>query len=684
MGSTPDADRSYEPDRTVCPFCGVGCGIRYDEPSGKGTGWEAPVNERGEVCPKGVAAFEAGEHADRLTEPLVRENGRLVTAPWEEALSRIADAFGDVRAEHGPDALAFFASSTCTNEENYLVGKLARALGTNNVDNCARLCHSSTVTAMAERLGIGAMTNTLDDLAEADAFLVTGANPAEQHPVAFQSYIGEAVSDGATLIHVDPRANETTDQADVHLPVSPGYDIPLLNAMAKVIVDAGLVDEAFVSARTERYDAFVDHLADVDVDANAERAGVDADGLRAAAEAYGSADRAAILTGMGMSQHHCGTDNVRALVNLALLTGHLGERGTGINPLRGQNNVQGANDVGARPADLPGYRPVESEEARGRLADVWGFEPPSDPGLTEVEMTHEFGDGIRAAYVFGENPAVSEPNATAVEDGLDDLDFLVVHDLFVTETAEYADVVLPGSAWSEKEGSVTNTDRQVQRVRPNASLPGNARRDFDIVRAVGRRLTDVDFDYEGPAAVFDEMTAVNPLYAGMSYDALGESGLRWPFPEGAEEGRRVLHRETFFDGERTTPFVPVDHVPPADDLGDDQLALTTGRVLQHFNTGAVSRRSATLVRMYDEDFLRIHPRDAEERGITDGDQVVVENDRGSVTVTADVTPAITPGSVFLTFHYDDPLTNALTGDVLDPDSKIPEYKHSAVRVAPST
>jgi len=682
MSGTPDPDRTYAPEKTICPYCGVGCGITYNEQSGSGIGWEGPVNTRGEICPKGAVAFEPDEDSDRLTKPLVRENGRFVTAPWEKALSRVVEGLSEVRETYGGDALGFFASSQCTNEENYLFAKLARALGTNNIDNCARLCHSSTVVAMAERLGIGAMTNTLDDLTEADVFLTVGANPVEQHPVAFQSYVGPALENGATLVHIDPRENNTTRQADLHLPVSPGYDIPLLNAMATVIVEEGLVDEQFVTDRTTDFGRLKEHLSTVDVEENATLAGVDPETLREAARTYAEADRAAIFTGMGMSQHHCGTDNVRALLNLALLTGNLGKPGTGVNPLRGQNNVQGANDVGARPGDLPGYRSVEDDDARETVAQVWGFEPPTEPGLTEVEMTHAFGSDIRAAYVFGENPAVSSPNVGRIEEELQALDFLVVQDLFVTETAEYADVVLPGSAWSEKSGTVTNTDRQVQVMRPNATLPGETRRDLDIICELGAWLTDLDFAYDGPAPVFDEMTAVNPLYAGMDYESLGESGCRWPFPEGADEGIDVLHREAYFHGERTAPFVPVEHVPPADDLADGELALTTGRVLQHFNTGSMTRRSATLVRMHGEDRLQIHPDDAEKRNIADGETVRVRNERGTVEVEAEVTPAITQGSVFLTFHYADPRTNRLTGDALDPDAKIPEYKHSAVRVAP--
>jgi formate dehydrogenase alpha subunit len=676
-----DSERTFEPRGSVCPFCGVGCSLTYAAQSGKATGTEGPVNTKGEICPKGAAAFDIVDHEERLTEPLVRENGHLVTAPWDAALGRVEERIGTVVDEHGPDAVAFFASSNCTNEENYAFQKLARLLGTNNVDNCARLCHSSTVAAMKQRFGAGAMTNTLADLMEADVFLVTGANPAEQHPIAFRSYLLPAIRDGTTMIHIDPRANDTTDAADVHLPVRPGYDIPLLNAMASVLLDEGLTDDTFLAERTTGVEEFRASLADVDVAANAELAGVDEADLRAAARAYGEADRAAAFTGMGMSQHHCGTANVHALLNLALLTGNVGRRGTGVNPLRGQNNVQGAGDVGALPDILPGYQDVTDDEARAAVAEVWGAEPPAEPGLTEVEATRAFGEDVHAAVVFGENPALTEPNANSVADDFEALEFLVVVDLFETETTQYADVVLPGSAWAEKGGTVTNTDRQVIRMRPMGEPPGVARRDLAIVAELGERLTDHAFP-TNPEAAFDELTAVAPIYAGMSYEGIGEGSQRWPFPAGADSGTDVLHAAEFASGERTAPLVPVDHVPPADDLAEGDLVLTTGRVITHFNSGALTRRSGTLTKMRSEDALQIHPDDAAERGIEDGDEVRVENERGAVTAPADVTPTTRRGTVFLTFHFADTLVNRVTSDALDPTAKIPEYRHAAVRVEP--
>ena len=679
-------DRNPEPNESVCPYCGVGCGIEYDPDAGGATGWKGPVNARGEICPKGAAAWEIVEHDDRLIRPQVRRDGDLVSVSWAAAFDRIESDFGRILSEAGPDAVGFFASSNCTNEENYVLQKLARAIGTNNVDNCARLCHSSTVAAMDERFGAGAMTNTLEDLREADVYLVAGANPAEQHPIAFRSYLLPSIRDGTELIHVDPRRTDTTDAAEIHLPVRPGFDIPLCNAIAKVILEEDLVDRSFLEERVDGVEPFREAISGVDVDANARCAGVDPDDLRAAARMYGGADRAAIFTGMGMSQHHCGTDNVHSLLNLALLTGNVGKPGTGVNPLRGQNNVQGAGDVGALPDVLPGYRSVTDAEARRSVADVWGFEPPATPGLTEVEMTHAFGESIRGAVVFGENPAVTEPNVDRVRDRLDRLECLVVIDLFHTETVEYADIVLPGSAWAEKAGTVTNTDRQVMRMRPNAEPPGEARPDLSILCELGDRLTDelLRFDYDDPEAVFEELRKVLPQYAGMSYPGIGRDSQRWPFPENATTGRDVLHAETFSTGSETAPLRVVDHTDPVDPAEGDELVLTTGRLFQHFNSGALTRRSGTLVRMRDADVLQIHPEDADRRSISDGDVVTVTSDHGSVSVEADVTPAIRTGTVFMSFHFADPLVNRLTGDTLDPVAKIPEYKHSSVRVEVTT
>ncbi|WP_266080249.1 formate dehydrogenase subunit alpha [Haladaptatus caseinilyticus] len=669
-------------EKSICPFCGVGCGVVLDD-SGKGRGWKAAVNRRGELCPKGVAAYDVLGHDDRLTEPQVRDGDEFVTVSWETAFSRIEREFDRIVDEHGPDALGFFASSSCTNEENYVFQKLARVLGTNNVDNCARLCHSSTVAAMQSRFGAGAMTNTLNDLVDADCFLVWGSNPAEQHPIIFSSYLAPAVNRGATMVHIDPRKNRTTELAEYHLPVKPGYDIPLLNSICAVIFEEGLADEDFLWKRVSEVAQFRTFVSHVDVDTSAKLAGVAPDDVREVARIYASADRAAAFTGMGMSQHRYGTANVHALINLVLVTGNIGRRGTGVNPLRGKNNVQGASDVGCLPDVLPGYRPVTDTDARRALAELWGVEPPPKPGVTEVEMTHDFGGEIRGAFVFGENIGATEPNVSRISEELDSLDCLVVQDIFPNDTTAQADVILPASSWAEKSGTVTNTDRQVQRMRQSNEPPGNARTDLEIICELGNRLTDESFDYDSPEVVFSELAEATRQYAGMSYAGIGEDSQRWPFSAEAEAGTGVLHRDRFSNGKRRAPLVPVEHVEPVDERGsdgDETPVLTTGRVIEHFNSGVVTRRSGVLTHLRSTDALQIHPDDAAERGITDGDQVVILNDIGRVRAVAAVTPAIRRGVAFITFHFAEQLVNRLTGDELDPESKIPTYKHIEVRV----
>ncbi|WP_423744973.1 molybdopterin-dependent oxidoreductase (plasmid) [Haladaptatus sp. SPP-AMP-3] len=555
-----------DPEETVesvCPCCSVGCRVRYSDRRDGAVGCDgAPVNEEGRLCRNGIDAFDGLNADDRLTDPLVREGGTLVSATWEEAFDRIEAEFETVLDDRGPDALAFFGAPRCTNEENYLLQKLARVLGTNNVDNRARICHGSVVSAMVERLGSPGMTNTLSDLTEADLFLVVGANPAAQQPIAFNSYLRPAVNDGATLIHVEPDANETTRLADAHVAPTPGTDALFVNAVTAELLGRGLQDEAFIAERTTNFESFAESLASLSPDECAERTGVDAERIRHIAERFGRADRAAVLVGTGAEEDdHEGTETADALIDLLLVTGNIGRRGTGMNPLRGLTNEQGANDVGCRPSTLPGFRPVTDADARSAVAEEWGAAPPLRPGRSELDAVRAFGDAIRGAYVVGENPAVSKRATQSVARSLESLDFLLVQEAFPTETAEHADVVLPASLWAEKGGTVTNLDRQVQRMRPMTAPPEGVRRDLDILLEIGRRLTDVRFDYDDREEVFDELTRVNPLYAGMSYEGIGHESQRWPLPDDAEEGTGILHEERFRTGERRTAFVPVEAVP---------------------------------------------------------------------------------------------------------------------------
>jgi formate dehydrogenase alpha subunit len=687
------SSEDQEPVKTICPYCGVGCGIQVqpgDEPSDmRFMPWaDAPVND-GRVCIKGGAATEVVDHEDRLTDPLIKEDGEFREASWEEAYSLIVDELERIRAEHEPDAMGFFGSSKTMNEENYLLQKLARRYGTNNVDNCTRMCHASTVWALRTSLGAGAMTNSMEDLREGgDVFWIQGANPGEQHPIANSVYFRQAVNEGATVIQVDPHANKTTksfqiDETDrhMHLQLEPGADIPLLNIVIKTVLENDWIDEEFIAERTEGFEDLKETLEDFDKEAAAEQCGVPLEDIELAAEKYATAENAAIFTGMGMSQHTCGVDNVQNEINLALITGNLGRPGTGVNPLRGQNNVQGTCDVGAMPNVLPGYQLVDDDEARESVEDVWGFEIPDEPGLTNVEISHEAGKSIHGLYIMGENPVMSEPDGNRVEERLQELEFIAVQDIFMTETAKYADVVLPATTWAERGGTVTNTDRRVQRMRPVEKVHENTKHDIDILCEVGTRLFGEGFDFEDPEEVFEELRQVCPSYHGMTYDALGEEGLHWPCYEPGDEGDQYLYEESFDTENGLGVIEGVVHQPPKETPDEEYpLILTTARLEEHYNTGTMSRRSPTLNRQYPENFVDVHPNDAERYGIEDGDDVTVKSRRGEITVTANVTEDIKEGAVWTTPHFAAASANRLTNDVLDERAKIPEYKAAAAEI----
>ena len=682
-----------EPVKTICPYCGVGCGIKVNPGEEPGDmrfmPWgDAPVNE-GRVCIKGGAATEVVDHEDRLTDPLIKEDGEFREASWAEAYDLVVGELERIREEYEPDAMGFFGSSKTMNEENYLLQKLARRYGTNNVDNCTRMCHASTVWALRTSLGAGAMTNSMADLREAaDVFWIQGANPGEQHPIANSVYFRQAVNEGATVIQVDPHANKTTrsfkiDETDrhVHLQLEPGTDIPLLNVVLKTVLENGWVDEEFVAERTEGFDHLEETLADFDKAAAAEECGVPLEDIEAAAETYATAENAAIFTGMGMSQHTCGVDNVQNEINLALVTGNLGRPGTGVNPLRGQNNVQGTCDVGAMPNVLPGYQLVDDDEARESVEEVWGFEVPDEPGLTNVEISHEAGESIHGLYIMGENPVMSEPDGNRVEERLQELEFIVAQDIFMTETAKYADVVLPATTWAERGGTVTNTDRRVQLMRPVEKVHENTKHDLDILTEVGTRLFGDPFDFADVEAVFEELRQVCPSYHGMTYDALDEAGIQWPCYEPGDEGDQYLYEDGFETDSGLGQIEGVRHQEPEETPDEEYpLILTTARLEEHYNTGTMSRRSPTLKRQYPGNFVDVHPNDAERYGIEDGQEIRLESRRGEITVEAHVTEDIKEGSVWTTPHFAAASANRLTNDVLDERAKIPEYKAAAAEI----
>lgn len=542
------------------------------------------------------------------------------------------------------------------------------------------------MAGLAATLGSGAMTNSIDDIVKAEVLLVTGSNTTETHPVLSLQIKAAVRKHGARLILLDPRRIELAEFAHLHLRNQPGSDVAVINALAHVIIAEGLQNRDFIESRTENYQAFADSVKDWDP-ARAERiSGVPAADIAQAARMYAGAGAAAIFWAMGITQHTTGTDNVKALSNLALLCGQIGRPGTGLNPLRGQNNVQGACDMGGLPNVFPGYQPVSDEGARRRFAAGWGVEFEAlnpTPGLTVTEVMDGALDGrIKGLFILGENPMLSDPNLTHVERALRQIEFLAAQDIFVNETGAMADVVLPGVSFAEKSGTFTNTERRVQLVRPALDPPLNARQDWWIIQELGNRM-GADWDYSGPAEIFDELAALTPQYAGISHARLQGGGLQWPCPTPDHPGTPILHVGKFTRG--LGLFSPVEYIPPAEPTDEAYpLVLSTGRVLFHWHGGTLSRRSPGLDSLAPEAEVEVHPRDAAGLGLSSGMPVRVRSRRGSVVARVQVTRRSPPGTVFMTFHYAEAATNLLTSDAVDPVAKIPEYKVSAVRLEPLT
>ncbi len=670
------------PVDSVCTYCGCGCTIQLQVRDGRVVRVTSRIGEgpgRGNLCVKGRYGFQFIGHPDRLTTPLVRRGGELVPATWDEALDLVAGKLAAVRDEHGPDAVAGFSSARCTNEENYLFQKFMRAVvGTNNVDHCARLCHASTVAGLKQSLGSGAMTNSFDDLEMADVFLIVGSNTTESHPIAALR-VKKAQRRGAKVIVVDPRAVDVARRADLHLQLRPGANVAVVNAMMHVILEEGLADEDFIAARTEGFEGLETALAAYTPELVEEISGVPADDLRAAARLFATAARGAILYAMGVTQHSHGTEHVLALSNLALMTGNLGRPGTGVNPLRGQNNVQGACDMGALPDVYPGYQAVADPELRRKFGEAWRAELPATPGLTVTEVFDAMAEGgVRALYVMGENPMLSDPDQAHVEAALRGLDFLVVQDIFLTETAALADVVLSAASFAEKDGTFTNTERRVQLLHSAVSSPGEARADWRVVTDLACRM-GAGWEYEHPREIMAEIAALTPSYGGISFGRLEDGGICWPCPDREHPGTPILHVERFTRGRGR--FFPVVYEAPAEEADDDYpLTLTTGRMLEHYHTGTMTRRSDGLNELVPEGFVEVNPADAGALGVRDGETVAVETRRGRISVPAYVTDRVRPGTVFIPFHFWESPANRLTNTARDPQAKIPELKVCGCRI----
>jgi len=695
------------PDKQVdslCPFCGVGCQLTYNVKDNKilfVNGRDGPANHE-RLCVKGRYGFDYAHHPHRLTVPLIRradapKRGDFVMDPdrvldvfreasWEEALEFAGGKLADIRDQHGKKSLAGFGSAKGSNEEAYLFQKLVRTgFGSNNVDHCTRLCHASSVVALLEGIGSGAVSNPVMDVTKAEVVIIIGANPSVNHPVA-ASWIKNAVNNGTKLIICDPRRSDLTRVAHRHLQFKPDTDVAMLNAMMHVIVSENLVDSEFIASRTIGFEDLRKNVEGYSPEAMAPICGIDAETIRYVARLYATSKASMILWGMGVSQHVHGTDNARCLIALALMTGQIGRDGTGLHPLRGQNNVQGASDAGLIPMMYPDYQHVSDAGTRARFEAAWGVAAgslDSQPGLTVVEVMHAIKEGgIRGMYVMGENPAMSDPDANHARDALAALDHLVVQDIFLTETAYLADVILPASAFPEKTGSFTNTDRLVQMGRQAIDPPGDARQDLWIIQSLAQRL-GLAWNYGHVSEVFDEMRHTMPSIAGITWDRLErEHGVTYPCTKEGDPGQSVVFTDDFPREGGRARFVPADIIS-ADERPDTDypMVLITGRQLEHWHTGSMTRRASMLDAIEPDPVALVHPLDLAAMGGQPGDVITIASRRGEVVLYARADDSSPRGAVFVPFCYYEAAINKLTNAALDPFAKIPEFKYCAIRIS---
>jgi len=692
-----------KPDKTVdsvCPYCGVGCQLSYNVKDNRilfVEGRDGPANQS-RLCVKGRFGFDYVHNPERLTKPLIRRSDVPKTADlsgfdpakpeaifreasWEEALDAAAGGLKKILNKQGGEALAGLGSAKGSNEEAYLFQKLIRTgFGSNNVDHCTRLCHASSVIALLEGVGSGAVSNPMGDVAKADVIIITGANPTVNHPVG-ASWMKNAIKKGTKLILLDPRRSEMARHATHHVAFKPASDVALLNAMMHVIVKEGLTDKQFIESRTENYAELAKHLEDYSPEAMSPICGIEPEQIRETARLYAKADNAMILWGMGVSQHIHGTDNARCLISLCMITGQIGRPGTGLHPLRGQNNVQGASDVGLIPMVFPDYQPVTNPEARERFETLWGTSLSDKVGLTTVEIVNEAYNGnIKGLYVEGENPAMSDPDSNHARAGLAKLEHLVVQDIFLTETAYFADVVLPASAFPEKTGSFINSDRTVQLGRQAIDPPGDARQDLWIIQSMAQRL-GLDWQYESAETVFNEMRQGMDSIAGITWERLQQEAVTYPCSEEGDAGSPVIFTDTFPTASGKALLVPANIVAP-DETPDEHypFVLITGRQLEHWHTGSMTRRASMLDALEPEAYVAVNQRDLLALGLQAGDPLTLESRRGAVTVNTRIDDLTPSGTVYMPFCYFEGAANQLTNAALDPDAKIAEVKYCAVRL----
>jgi formate dehydrogenase alpha subunit len=700
-----------QPDRivsTTCPYCGVGCNlelhIKEDYIYSVTSPFDAVVNH-GNLCVKGRFGYDFIYHKNRVTTPLMRKIPQTPGArtqafdraewrevSWDEALDYVADRLVEIYRRDGPEALAVYCCAKAVNEDNYLLQKMFRALfRTNNVDHCTRLCHAGSVAALLQAVGSSAMSNTAAEVIKSDCFIVTGSNTTENHPIIALQMKAAVQKYGAKMIVVDPRRLELCDYAALWLPLKPGTNVPVFTAMAHVIIKEGLVNRKFVEQRTEGYEEFVKSAEKFTPEYAEMVSGVDRELIIQAARMYAQAERGAIYWGMGISQLSQGTASALAVIHLALLTGHVGREGTGLNPLRGQNNVQGCSDMGGMPYHYPGYMLVDDPANAVKWEAAWNIETgglSQKRGLTTTEiLSNVHPGGIRSLFIMGENPMMSEPNLNLTRQHMQELEFLVAQDLFINESGAFADVFLPAASWAEKDGTFTNTDRRVQRVRKALDPRGQARPDWEIVCDLAKRIetrlgraNSAYWDYSNPSEIMEEVASVVPEYAGVSYPRIETVGLQTPVWDETHPGTSYLFSESFPRGRgkfTTLDFVPVVELPDE----EYPFTLTTGRVLEHWHGGTMTRHSK-LDELYPEAQVQISPPDAEMMDLADGQAVRVSSRRGSIVLRAAVTEKTSPGVVFVPFHFAEAAANLLTIDALDEQAKIPEFKACAVSVVP--
>lgn len=671
---------------TTCPHCATGCQmylIVKDKKIVDVVPADGPSN-KGLLCVKGkFGSFNFIHSPERLKYPLIKnkETGEFERASWDEALDLIASKFNTIKREYGPDSLAGFACSRSPNEDCYMLQKMVRcAFGTNNVDNCARVCHSATVAGLAKTLGSGAMTNPIADITEdVDAIMLVGSNPEEAHPVIGMQ-IRQAVARGTKLIVVDPRNIGLTKNADIHIKLKPGTNVAFANGMMNVIINEGLYDEKFIKNRTEGFEEIKEIVKDYTPDKVAEICHIDPDYLIEAAHIYAKADKAPIIYCLGVTEHSTGTEGVMSMSNMAMLVGKLGKSGCGVNPLRGQNNVQGACDMGALPGDFPGYQKVTSKETIEKFEKAWGVSLNTKPGVHATDVFHyAIKKDIRGLFIFGEDPIVTDADQNHIKKALESLDFLVVSDLFMTETCKYADVVLPGTSYAEKEGTFTNTERRVQRVRKAVTLDGEMRLDTDIFIDLMNRMGYPQAQLTS-AEIMDEIASLTPSFGGISHKRLdsGES-IQWPCPDKEHPGTPILHIGKFARG--LGWFYPAVYKESAE-LPDEEYPyiLMTGRILYHYNTRAMTGKTPGLMEKEGKSYIEVNTEDAARLGIENGELISVSSRRGKIETTARVSDKVSPGETWMPFHFPDGYANILTNGALDDFARIPEYKVCAIRM----